>query len=62
MVTADKNDGGGGDLFGLAIKPGAHAVYFVDDFGADNNLQLLFERSRRSRPRIAGPTAIRSGA
>ena len=42
VVTADKNDGGGGDLFGLAIKPGAHAVYFVDDFGADNNLQLLF--------------------
>jgi hypothetical protein len=42
VVTADKNMGGGGNLFGLAVKPGAHAVYFVDDFGMDNNLQLLF--------------------
>jgi hypothetical protein len=42
VVTVDKNMGGGGNLFGLAIKPDAHAVYFVDDFGMDNNLQLLF--------------------
>jgi hypothetical protein len=42
VVTADNNSGGAGDLFGLAVKPGARAVYFVDDFGSDNNLQLLF--------------------
>jgi hypothetical protein len=42
VVTVDKNSGGAGDLFGLAVKPGADAVYFVDDFGSDNNLQLLF--------------------
>jgi len=41
-VTVDNNAGGGGNLFGLAVKPGARAVYFVDDFGSDNNLQLLF--------------------
>jgi hypothetical protein len=41
-VTVDNNSGGGGNLFGLAVKPGADAVYFVDDFGSDNNLQLLF--------------------
>ena len=41
-VTVDNNQGGGGNLFGLAVKPGADAVYFVDDFSADNNLQLLF--------------------
>jgi hypothetical protein len=40
--TVDTNAGGGGNLFGLAVKPGFDAVYFVDDFGADNNLQLLF--------------------
>jgi len=40
--TIDHNMGGAGDLFGLAIKPGADAVYFVDDFGSDNNLQLFF--------------------
>jgi hypothetical protein len=40
--TVDTNSGGGGNLFGLAVKPGADAVYFVDDFGTDNNLQLLF--------------------
>jgi hypothetical protein len=34
--------GGAGNLFGLAIKPGGQGVYFVDDFSADNNLQLLF--------------------
>ena len=39
--TVDTNAGGGGNLFGLAVKPGADAVYFVDDFGSDNNLQLL---------------------
>jgi hypothetical protein len=42
VVTVDNNSGGAGDLFGLAVKPGARAVYFVDDFGSDNNLQLLF--------------------
>ncbi|MDX6416548.1 MAG: hypothetical protein QOG28_1168 [Trebonia sp.] len=42
VVTVDKNSGGAGNLFGLAVKPGAQAVYFVDDFGSDNNLQLLF--------------------
>jgi hypothetical protein len=41
VKTIDNNAGGGGDLFGLAVKPGADAVYFVDDFGADNNLQLF---------------------
>jgi hypothetical protein len=40
--TIDNNAGGGGNLFGLAVKPGADAVYFVDDFGSDNNLQLLY--------------------
>ena len=40
--TIDNNSGGGGNLFGLAVKPGADAVYFVDDFGTDNNLQLFF--------------------
>ena len=39
--TVDTNAGGGGNLFGLAVKLGADAVYFVDDFGQDNNLQLL---------------------
>ena len=49
-VTVDNNQGGAGNLFGLAVKPGADAVYFVDDFGggpnnnppAQNNLQILF--------------------
>jgi hypothetical protein len=40
--TIDHNSGGAGNLFGLAIKPGADAVYFVDDFGMDNNLQLFY--------------------
>jgi hypothetical protein len=42
VKTIDRNMGGGGNLFGLAVKPGARAVYFVDDFGMDNNLQLFF--------------------
>ena len=41
VKTIDHNSGGGGNLFGLAVKPGADAVYFVDDFGKDNNLQLF---------------------
>lgn len=41
-VTVDHNAGGAGNLFGLAVKPGHDAVYFVDDFGMANNLQLLF--------------------
>jgi hypothetical protein len=40
--TIDHNMGGAGNLFGLAVKPGADAVYFVNDFSANNNLQLLF--------------------
>jgi len=40
--TVDKNAGGAGNLFGLAVKPGAGAVYFVDDFSTQNNLQLFF--------------------
>ena len=40
--TIDNNMGGAGNLFGLAVKPGADAVYFVDDFMNDNNLQLLY--------------------
>jgi hypothetical protein len=32
--------GGAGDLFGLAVKPGADAVYFVND--GDNTLDLFF--------------------
>ena len=42
VVTADRNSGGAGNLFGIAVKPGADAVYFVDDFSTQNNLQLLF--------------------
>jgi hypothetical protein len=49
VVTVDKqgSPAGAGNLFGLAIKPGADAVYFVDDFGGPsahgqtNNLNLL---------------------
>jgi hypothetical protein len=41
VKTIDNNAGGAGNLFGLAVKPGADAVYFVDDFGSDNNLQLF---------------------
>ena len=37
--TIDNNMGGAGDLFGLAVKPGADAVYFVDD--GSNTLNLL---------------------
>ena len=40
--TIDKNQGGAGNLFGLAVKPGADAVYFVDDFSTQNNLQLFY--------------------
>jgi hypothetical protein len=40
--TIDNNSGGGGNLFGLAVKPHDDAVYFVDDFATDNNLQLFF--------------------
>jgi hypothetical protein len=40
--TIDNNMGGGGNLFGLAVKPGADAVYFVDDFSTNNNLQLFY--------------------
>jgi hypothetical protein len=39
VKTIDTNNGGAGNLFGLAVKPGADAVYFVDDFS--NTLNLL---------------------
>jgi hypothetical protein len=41
-VTVHRNAGGAGNLFGLAVRPGSAGVYFVDDFGLDSNLQLLF--------------------
>ena len=41
-MTVDNNAGGGGNLFGLAVKPGHDAVYFVDDFGMANDLRVLF--------------------
>ena len=41
VKTIDHNSGGAGNLFGLAVKPGARAVYFVNDFGKNNNLQLF---------------------
>jgi hypothetical protein len=49
VKTADAqgNPAGAGNLFGLAVKPGADAVYFVDDFGGPspngqtNSLNLL---------------------
>jgi hypothetical protein len=34
----DNNAGGGGNLFGLALTPDNQGIYFVDDFGADNDL------------------------
>ena len=49
VVTVDNQSGGAGNLFGLAVKPGADAVYFVDDFGGTGpttmhpgNQQLVF--------------------
>jgi hypothetical protein len=47
VKTVDDQGGGAGNLFGLALKPGADAVYFVDDFGGpspngqSNNLNLF---------------------
>jgi hypothetical protein len=38
VKTIDKNNGGAGNLFGLAVKPNADAVYFVDDFNNTLNL------------------------
>jgi len=46
-VDAQGDPAGAGNLFGLAVKPGADAVYFVDDFGGPspngqtNNLNLF---------------------
>jgi len=46
-VDAQGDPAGAGNLFGLAVKPGADAVYFVDDFGGPspngqtNNLSLF---------------------
>ena len=37
--TIDNNNGGAGNLFGLALAPHHHGVYFVDDFA--NTLNLL---------------------
>jgi hypothetical protein len=42
VKTIDTNMGGAGNLFGLAVVPHQDAVYFVDDFGMQNNLQLFF--------------------
>ncbi len=36
--TIDTNNGGAGNLFGPAVKPGFDAVYFVDDFNNTLNL------------------------
>jgi hypothetical protein len=41
VKTIDNNAGGAGNLFGLAVKPGADAVYFVDDFSTSNTLNLF---------------------
>jgi len=47
-IDAQGSPAGAGNLFGLAVKPGADAVYFVDDFGGPpgagvntNNLDLF---------------------
>jgi hypothetical protein len=44
-IDAQGSPPGTGNLFGLAVKPGADAVYFVDDFGGPggntNNLNLF---------------------
>jgi hypothetical protein len=37
-ATLDSNGDGSGDLFGLALTPDNRGIYFVDDFGADNDL------------------------
>jgi sugar lactone lactonase YvrE len=39
-ATLDNNNGGGGNLFGLALAPDAGGLYFVDDFSSDNSLFL----------------------
>jgi DNA-binding beta-propeller fold protein YncE len=39
VQTADALNGGGGNLFGLAVSPGTNGVYYVDD--GDNTLRLL---------------------
>jgi hypothetical protein len=45
-VDAQGSPAGAGNLFGLAVKPGADAVYFVDDFGgppaSNSNVLDLF--------------------
>jgi hypothetical protein len=42
-VDSQGNPAGAGNLFGLAVEPGADAVYFVDDFGgpSTNNTNTL---------------------
>lgn len=37
-ATLDSNNGGGGNLFGLALTPNNRDLYFVDDFASDNAL------------------------
>jgi len=49
VVTVDKNSGGRANLSGWRSSHGADAVYFVDDFGMDNNLQLLSDPIRKPR-------------
>jgi hypothetical protein len=39
-ATLDTNNGGGGNLFGLALAPNDRGLYFVDDFSSDNSLFL----------------------
>jgi hypothetical protein len=39
-ATLDNNNGGGGNLFGLALAPNDRGLYFVDDFSSDNSLFL----------------------
>jgi sugar lactone lactonase YvrE len=39
-ATLDKNSGGGGNLFGIALVPHDRGLYFVDDFSSDNDLRV----------------------
>jgi hypothetical protein len=43
-ATFDNNNGGGGNLFGLALTPNGDGVYFVDDFSSDNSLFVASAR------------------
>ena len=43
-ATLDNNNGGGGNLFGLALAPNDSGLYFVDDFSSDNSLFLASDK------------------